>query len=174
MHHFPSDVLGIASTHVHWTSFRRLKLMELSKKKILKRSIILPLWEDAVQMAHADYRQDLKVRKRKHRLFERGFLRVPPILLWKIQYLKSLAESSALKMMSKWYQNDLKMSKWLQNDIKMTSIWLKSLLNFDKMMSLLCHFDVIMTFLLHFDIILTSFSEQMIRPNFSKIGIVLN
>ena len=84
MHHF-SDVLGIASTHVHWTSFRRLKLMELSKKKILRRSIILPPWEDAVQMAHADCRQDLKVRNRQW-LFERGFLRVPRTL-WKIQCL---------------------------------------------------------------------------------------
>ena len=84
MHHF-SDVLGIASTHVHWTSSRRLKLMELSKKKILRRSIILPPWEDAVQMAHADYRQDLKVRNRQW-LFERGFLRVPRTL-WKIQCL---------------------------------------------------------------------------------------
>ena len=84
MHHF-SDVLGIASTHVHWTSSRRLKLMELSKKKIQRWSIILPPWEDAVQMAHADYRQDLKVRNRQW-LFERGFLRVPRTL-WKIQCL---------------------------------------------------------------------------------------
>ena len=126
MHHF-SDVLGIASTHVHWTSSRRLKLMELSKKKILRRSIILPPWEDAVQMAHADYRQDLKVRNRQW-LFERGFLRVPRTL-WKIQCLSFFLAIYTKKPIS----NTALCSRNFQN--------VKLSLDFIEIRSFYCHYD---------------------------------